>query len=170
MESALATSARTVQPESRLRSMAKQLAKPRLLQDRVLGDLEFARDMGCFTGERRTSKLAYEVMIDADDPDDGDEVIRLVENARRHLLRAERNLPMIRDAAADELLAVCNESWSDGRGPVSRAAFKRELSPNSMHVFPSGVILYLGSGELFADHGVEVRLSEGGEVSEVLVS
>jgi hypothetical protein len=140
------------------------------VRDPVLGKLELERDLGWYAGWRRKGKAEYEVTVTTPSPDDEHKVRRWVERARSIVLHVEAHLPSFREAIADELLDVCNLNWRDGERPVSRTAFKRQLTLDSVDVADRRVTIHLACGDLFSGHVVEVRMSPRGKVSEILLA
>ena len=142
---------------------------PVVVQDRSLGVVELDRGLPALVGLRSTSRYDYEVLIDAPATVKDGDARRRVQNARKKILGIEDAMPELRNACADELLDLHNDRWNDGP-PTTRSAFKRALSIASVHVQSRRTTVYLSAGELFGDHGVEIRLSARGVVREILVS
>jgi hypothetical protein len=153
-----------------LNAVVEQQAKPRRVENRVIGVLKLDRGMGWYEGKRKTGKLAYGVCVDTPDPDDDSAVAKAVDEAGAIALRIERELPRIRDAIADELLDTYNDNWRESGRPLSAAAFKKRHELATLQVTKRRITLYFDCKGLFTDHVVEVRLSPRLAVREVCVS
>jgi hypothetical protein len=148
----------------------ERLAKPRTFDDKTLGRLELDRETGWYECARRFGRDFLEVAVSTEDPDDDKEVARAIPAAAARVLAVEREWPALRDAIADELLDTCNEEWRDGRKPVSATWFKKQLSPTSVVVEQGRTTVYISSGSLFGEHGVEVRIPHRGKRREICIS
>lgn len=166
LETAKTRAVRRVKAGDQLQGVVRQQAVPRVVRDSVLGKLVLERDLGGYSGWRD----GCEVTVDTPCPDDERKVAQAIERARAIVLRIEADLRVIREAVADELLEVCNEEWRAGERPVSRAAFTRRLVIQSIGVAARRVTVLLGTGGLFGDHVVEVRLSAEGAVREICLA
>ncbi|MCW8141384.1 MAG: DUF2262 domain-containing protein [Planctomycetota bacterium] len=166
LETAETRAIRRVTVGNELLGVVRQQAVLREVRDRVLGKLVLERDFGWYSGWRR----GYEVTVDTPNPDDERKVAQAIERARAIVLRIEADLRVIREAVVHELFDVCNEEWRAGERPVSRAAFVRRLTIQSIGVNVRRVTVLLGTNGLFADHVVEVRLSPKGKVREICLA
>lgn len=161
---------RRVKSGAELKTVVERQSKPRKVESGVLGVLRLDRDMGWYEGTRKTGKLAYRVCVDAPDPEDDSAVAKAIEQASSIVLRVESELPRIRDAIADELLDVYNQSWRESGRPLSAAAFKKRHELETVHITNRRITLYFDCNGLFLDHVVEARLSPKLAVREVCVS
>lgn len=170
LEGAEAKSLRSTTAGPELLATKERQATATCVKDRVLGELTLERHLGCHAGFRRTAKLEYEVLVETPDPDDEGKVGKLIDRARKLALQVEKRLPKISQAVADDLLDQCNGTWRPTEPPLSPAAFKRQLSPTSLHIAAGRVTLDLAAGDLFGDHIVEVRMSPRGKINEILIA
>jgi hypothetical protein len=127
----------------------------------LLGVLKLDEKLGWYEGKRARGKLAYRVYVDAP---------AVMERVDTVVLRIERDLSKIRDAIADDLLDVYNESWRELRPRLSGASFKQRHELESLVVSKRRITLYFASGRLFGRRSVEVRLSPRLAVREVRIS
>jgi hypothetical protein len=78
----------------------------------------------------------------------------------------------VRERIADELLATYNDTWASegegGFGPLSRSEFLQQIAPESIVVHIRGdSYWYYDDGGLFANHIIEVRISQERDINEV---
>ncbi len=95
---------------------------------------------------------------------------RFASAAELQVTTIEQRFAVLRQACADKLLELHNERWNEGGPLTTPAAFKRALTLNSIHVHEGRTTVYLGAGDLYRDHGIEIRLSPRGRVREIMVS
>jgi hypothetical protein len=148
----------------------KRQAKRRVTHDDTLGELVLDRGMGWYEGTRRIGRGSYSVAVLTDEPDDDKKVARAIAAAGPRVVALEKEWGAILDAVTDELLASYNGKWRQGGRPLSTTAFKKQLRPSEIHVAADRTTLYLSSGKLFAEHGVEVRIPHRGKRREILIS
>lgn len=148
----------------------KRQAQPRVFEDETLGRLLLDRDMGWYQVDRRLARKAYTLSIVTPDPDDDGKVARRIAAAVPRVLALEAGWSALLDAATEELLGDHNETWRQGGRPLSAAAFRKKLAPSEVHVGEGRITVYLTSGDLFADHGVEIRIPHRGKRREILIS
>jgi hypothetical protein len=149
----------------------KQLAAKRTFEDPVLGTLTLDRGMSWYeTGQRRFRYGRHTIAVQISEPDDDEHVAKAVRSAGAIVASLERAWRSMLGEIADELLDTYNDGWRDGGPLLSRAGFLRALSPESTVVGPERTTVYLRSGSLFTEHGVEVRIPRRGKRKEILVS
>jgi hypothetical protein len=148
----------------------KRQAKARTVEDETLGRLQLDRGMGWYEGTRRLGRKSYSVAVSTPDPDDEKKVARKVAAAGPRVVAVEREWSSILNDIAGELLDTYNEVWRQSGKPLSATAFKKLLAPSELHVADGRTTVYLSSGKLFADHGVEVRIPHRGKRRETLIS
>jgi hypothetical protein len=163
---------RRVQADAEMVAVLNERAKPRTIDDPVLGPLTLDRAYDWYEGTRTIRGHEYKVTVETPDPDDDRKVARAVAKASAAIRQIERGLAGLREAIAEELLDTYNDSWrDDGDGKrLSRAAFKRRPSLQSVVVASGRTTVYFDDDELFLGHTIEVRLSARGRVSEVCLA
>jgi hypothetical protein len=161
-------------PLRRIRANAKRAIRApqtsRHIDDGILGRLTLNRGMDWYEGTRKFRRNEYEVAVMTPDPDDAKKVARVVKRAAKCIRRIDDDLTKLRDDIADDLLELYNTEWRQSGRALSRAGFKKRLSLNSVIVQTGRTTAHFGAGSLFADHGIEVRISPRGKVREILLS
>jgi hypothetical protein len=149
---------------------AKELAAERRIRDTRLGTLTLDRGMNWFEGSRKLGSTRYTLAVEVGNPDDDGKVAKAIGSAGSVVETVERDWPKLIGMIADELLDTCNSAWRKEERPVSRRDFIAQLRPNEIVVGPARTTIYIKSGRLFGEHGVEVRLARNGKSREILVS
>ena len=87
------------------------------------------------------------------------------------VLRVEKSLPALREAIAAKLLTTCNR-WraQEEEPPITRAAFLRALQLASISIDVKTTSLIFECDDLFEDHGVELRLTPKGRITDVALA
>lgn len=142
----------------------------RVVEDRLLGQLELDPGSNSLVAHRRTARFDYEVLIQTGDLGDETQVAQDIERAKQRLRAVERGVARLREAASEKLLATYNEVWNDGSQSISAAQFRRALKISTIHIAPGRTTVHLSCGDMFGEHGVELRLTPRGSVSEILVA
>lgn len=90
----------------------------------------------------------------------------LLEQARTITETIDEFEQRVMNAAADRLLDLYNNNWSDG-ATLDRAGFLSRLRFRSFTIeYDGSVRAWLDAGELFSDHGIEVGLNNDGIVED----
>lgn len=156
--------------KAQFQKAVKRRAEPRVVQDETLGELKLDRGMGWYEGTRRIRRTSYSVAVLTPHPDDQKKVTRAITAAGPRVVAVENEWGALLDQIATALLDRYNEKWRQGGKALSPTAFKKQLEPSELHVDEQAITLYLTSGKLFADHGVEVRIPRRGKQREIRIS
>lgn len=149
---------------------SKSMAMAREHIDAVLGTLRLDRGMGWFERTRTIGKKPYTLAVKVSVPDDDAVVKKAVLRAGPIVTKIEGAWAELLDAVTNALFPVYDTRWRGDEKALSRAAFKKRLTPSEMVVDATRTTVYLRAGELFGDHGVEVRIPAKGTKREILVS
>ncbi len=165
-----AGSLRRCAPSDALGKLIKKQQLPRHVVDPILGRLTLNRAMDWYEGMRKFRRNEYEIAVITPDPDDAKKVAQAVKLAAKCIRRVDDELVKIRNQIADSLLQTYNTEWRQNGRALSRSGFVKRLSLSSVIVQAGRTTVYFTADELFIDHGVEVRLTARGRISEVLVA
>ncbi|MHC5066558.1 MAG: DUF2262 domain-containing protein [Planctomycetota bacterium] len=93
----------------------------------------------------------------------------ITKEARLAIAKMRSHELACRRYAAEQLLAIHNAEWAEGR-PISAAEFERRLKPDSLEIHESGYSeIHFGDDELFWGHSVGVRLRANGDFQEAVI-
>jgi hypothetical protein len=133
--------------------------------DPQLGELTFDSDIGWWEGRvRLPSGTSFVLYVHT--PSESDNSI--ADAARTTFEKMHSSEQAAFQFAAQELLAVHNREWNDGK-KLAESEFIRRLVPGTMQLWPSGnAEISFGDGNLFGGHEVGVRY-RGGKFTEAVV-
>ncbi len=129
---------------------------PTFIDDPILGRLEWDHELQWWSGVYRLSKQDFRLRICSD----SSQVI--TDPARRALTRIADLERKIKQKAANDLLQLYNDDWSDAP-PISASDFIARLTSESICVELDGTIeIGFYDGGMFAGHSVVIELSPEG--------
>lgn len=135
-----------------------------ILYDDVLGTLTWDDRLSWYWGEPEIA-LGHSIRLYIT-PDDGRREADLA-RARRAYQHLQRQEVALREAAADALLSLYNEDWTQGE-TIDRDTFMRRITLQSISVNGGiGVEIDYNDGDLFAGHSIVVSLREDDTVQGV---
>jgi len=151
-----------VTTDTELNGRAEALRQPVTREDREFGTLTLNRFVRFFEG--RTTWLGESIDLVIHASDDG-QVAAALEVARAICAEQVAWDAKVLDRAVEELLPLKNDFWLDEDEPaLTAAAFRSRLERSSLVAYPDGSFsFYLGDGQIFLGHTIEVKgsLSEG---------
>jgi hypothetical protein len=164
----------SIEPDAEMQAAARERARPRSVDDIILGTLTLDRRVDWYAGTRKANGGSYRVAVSTDDPDDDVGVIEAIRRAGAIVEQIDRDSSSGRllDAIADQMLDLYNDTWRDEGPPLSRTAFKQRFTLSSVVVRAdsSSTAWFDCDESLFGGHAVQVRNSPHGEVTEVCLA
>ena len=161
------TPIRKLRPPADLPRAGKPPPAPRPIVDRALGRLRYDAAFGWYAAWRKRGGATYEVSI-ASDADTAEDWAAAVAAGSRAIVAVERRLAAVRVAIAAKMVPIYNRGWRDGAPRLTATALRRSLSLQSIAVQTSGrVDAIFDCGDHFTDHGIEVRITARGKISEI---
>jgi hypothetical protein len=163
----------SIEPDAEMQAAARDRARPRSVDDIVLGTLTLDRRVDWYAGTRKANAGSYRVAVSTDDPDDDVGVLEAIRRAGPIVEQIDRDSSSGRllDAIADKMLDLYNDTWREEGPRLSRSAFKKRFTLTSVVVSADRSTAWFDCDEsLFGGHEVQVRLSPQGEVTEVCLA
>jgi hypothetical protein len=130
------------------------MANAKTKQHSTLGTLRFETGSGEWTTEVRWGGESVALSICAEDnaPD------ALFDDAARVLSTLDADA--VKRFAADQMLDLYNDTWSEDEDDIDAAEFVSRLKPGALEIDDDGGSrVYLDDGELFQGHTIMVRLN-----------
>jgi len=160
---------RTVRGNAAMREARAQLDAPVVIRDPLLGRMTLKRDLDWFIGTRRLNGRRYELSVSQSGKDDDRARDRSdLTRAGVVVQRFEGAMMEIRRAIARRMLSLYNDNWREEGPALTAERFLRMVKLSSAVVNGDGsASLYFSSGDLFSDHGIEVRIARSGRVTDV---
>jgi len=149
--------------------------RPVIVHDSFFGALQLDRRLNAYDGRRSAGTGSYELSLEraTEEDDDSGQDRELIERSRSSFEQLERELPRYMGAAADELLALYNDTWrnEDEHAVLDLEEFMASLTLQSARRDARGhLYIYLSPGDLFAGHWIELRTKASGEVTSIGLS
>lgn len=136
------------------------------INDDVLGTLTWDDSLKSYQGER---EIAPGQKIGVSLSPSEDRLEELLVQARRAYQHLQRQEVALREAAADALLPLHNETWSEGE-TIDRDTFVRRITLEGLTVYGDGSAeLSYNDGDLFWGHTIVVSLREDGTVEDATI-
>lgn len=140
-----------------LKAIAQQLLPPVLIQDDVLGELEFQYDTNCYEGI--ANWLEKPIIIQLELPEGGRSSVKNLVYAKSLLADQVGWTRQCFDFAAKKLLKLKNSHWLEsGEQPLTHDAFISHLEVESITVTHTGrFTFWCKDGGMFGDHALSVH-------------
>jgi hypothetical protein len=155
--------------DAELAAWVEEMRKPVVVADPALGTLVLDRASSCYRADRMVDDQPYRLVVVIEHVPDAARDAAILAALRDRISGIETHVAHYRQAAADELLGVYNESWWEEDLPrLTPEQFMSRLRLKSVYVQPEGgVDVYFDDDDLFAGHVVHVRLDVADRVLEV---
>jgi hypothetical protein len=144
-----------------LRQLAERLQEAVVVSTRRFGDLTLNRELDWFEGKAKWNRKEVKLHLERDADGGIAGALRTVESLWADQASWRRK---VEEIAVEHLLELKNEDWlSEGEGPLTPAAFKKQMRLQSIHVNGEGQIQFWYDGSMFGAHAIQIRgtLREG---------
>ncbi len=151
-----------------LEQLARELQKPIVLADPILGQLEYDRKYECFSGRAEWCGQVVEISLSCDRPE---KPATVLEAASRLFADQSDWHHRVKQYAVEQLLPLKNRAWLDEREvELSEDEFLSRMTLQSIDLNESGEFTFWhDDGDLFWGHAIQISgsFSEGLTIADI---
>jgi hypothetical protein len=144
-----------------LRQLAERLQEPVVVSTCDFGDLALNRELDWFEGKANWNRKEVKLHLERDADGGIAGALRTAESLWADQASWQGK---VEEIAVERLLELKNEDWlGEGEGPLTPAAFTKQMRLQSIHVDGEGQIQFWDDGSMFGAHAIQISgtLREG---------